>query len=303
MSITLTPEVEFQDWDVDHKVKKTSWLPGIGGNIGWGINRTNSLSLYAWYNLRAPGAQMRNDLTLRETELKWIEGNPSMKTDRYQTVSLSWFTSPLKWLNSTVSFGYSTHSGEYMIRYRSGGEAYDGVIGQYAPGDRSDSFNFYWNLAAGFFGGKLNFGSQLQYTYQKWNFPGSPRSAYWYERPSISWRFGNCSLYGWYASPQKWAFNGGTEESTYPHQYGLIFSYGNGNFNLDVEANNIFTKNMNSDRWFASGPYSFTERNWCGGRNVAVSLTYTFDYGKKVDPGVNIYEEDIKSTSVLGSGK
>ena len=52
-----------------------------------------------------------------------------------------------------------------------------------------------------------------------------------------------------------------------------------------------------------SGPYSYTSRTWEKGRSVAVSLTYTFDYGKKVDPSINISTQEIRSTSVLGADK
>lgn len=117
----------------------------------------------------------------------------------------------------------------------------------------------------------------------------------------MSWNFGNCSLTALYSSPEKTILPGGTGTGKSPHYYGLNFSYGNGNLIVDVELNEIFDKRLYNTSVFNSGPYSYTSRSWEKGRSVAVSLTYTFDYGKKVDPSIGISTQEIRSTSVLGA--
>lgn len=64
---------------------------------------------------------------------------------------------------------------------------------------------------------------------------------------------------------------------------------------------NIFSKRLYNDVWFESGPYQYDVRNWTGGRRVQIFLDYTFDYGKKVDPRMDINTRELHSTSVLGS--
>lgn len=78
---------------------------------------------------------------------------------------------------------------------------------------------------------------------------------------------------------------GGTKILRKQSEYYLKFDYGNGNFIFDIMLNSPFNK-YNTNRAFVdNGPYHYTSRDWSNGRNVSISLTYTFDYGKKVDPG------------------
>ena len=299
--ISLTPQINLQDWNVNHTYKKTSWLPGVGGNIYWTVNSKNYLSISAYYFQRTPDASMRNDLILRQTELKWIEGNPEMKTSRYQSFHLNWYSSPLSWLTSNMSVSYDASNGDSYIAYRAGGREYDGVIGQYHSAVREDAFMLFWYLGIKLFDGHLLIDNHLQYNYSQWNNEAGLKVGNWYTRPSITWNFGNCSLRASYNSPQKTGTFGGTGVSRYPYQCGLAFSYGNGNLNLDVEADNIFQKRMNQTLTLVSGPYRYVSNSWNNGRSLSVRLTYTFDYGKKVDPGVEIYEQNVKSSAILGA--
>lgn len=301
LSMYLVPQLNIYDYKINDGYHNTDCLPGVNADIQYQLNRKSNINFHLFYAQRSPAASMRNDLILRETELRWVEGNPSLKPSDFYSLSLNFYAMPLSWLNSILSTGWSTKTNNSAISYRSGGVDYDGVVGQYLNGLRSNHFYVQWSLGLNFFDNKLQLSNSL--TYDHYSVRHADVSNWVRTRTYLTWNFGNCSLVASYNSPQQWLNDSGTEKSKMKSQYDLCFSYGNGNLILDVELNNLFNKRLYTDQWFNSGPYSYTSRSWKNGRSVAVSLTYTFDYGKKVDPSIGISTQEIRSTSVLGTDK
>lgn len=301
VAINLTPVVTFYDRNINHSIFEKEWLPGCYLTLYYGINRKNTLSFQIWYAQNSPAASMRNNLILRQTELKWIEGNPSLKPKNLYRGSLYYDYRPLNWLNTSISLSYTLDNNTPSILYRPGGSDYDGIIGKYGNSIRMEDYTMVWNIGLTFLDGNLAFNNQLEYNYQKAGQYGN--IGYFRVRPNIDWYFGNCSLGASYGSPEKFFTDAGSKKTKTQGFHNLNFSYGNGNFNLDINVNNIFNKRNYTHEWFVNGPYSYDGRSWTNGRNVSVSLTYTFDYGKKVDPSVDISEQNLNSTSALGSDK
>ncbi len=294
----VTPEISLSDRNVNHMLKRTDWLPGVNANLFFGIDDKNSLSLESWYYQRTPVSSTRNDLILKSTELKWIEGNPYMDSSSNYWLSLAYYSYPSSWFNQNFSFNFISHSNDSYLEYRVGGTEYDGVIGKYMNAPVNRTYKLTWAFGIDLFDGNVRLGNQFNYNYQRVAGRGlnSVRT-----RPYISWDFGNCSISANYGTPERFYSQGGTQKIKTSSYYGLSFSYGNGNLLFDVELNSLFRKYATETIEMNSGPYRYTSRDWSNGRNVSVSLTYTFDYGKKVTPGIDISEKNLKSTSVLGS--
>lgn len=299
LNISLRPQFTIFDRNINHTVKTKQYAPGINGMLNFQINRKNSLSLYTWYWQTAPIASSRNELILRQTELKWIEGNPSLKPSETYHIGLGYYTMPLRWLTSDLSLTFNTQNNQTALSYRNGGKEYEGVIGQYHNHSHYDTFEITWRLDFPLLDNNLRFGHLLNYEYSRLDNFG--KISHFISRPYVGWTFGNCNLFASYETPGKAFTNGGTEKIKTDHQYDLSFSYGNGNLYLDITLNNIFSKHRYTDHWYVSGPYRFDSRSWSKGRNISVSLTYTFDYGKKVDPSIDVDAKNIRSSSVLGS--
>jgi len=298
---SISPQVTFYDRNINHSIFEDEWLPGCNFSIYYNFNRKSNLSLNMWYTQSSPAASMRNDLILRQTELKWIEGNPSLKPKDFYWATLYYDYRPLSWLNTGISAEYKVDSNEPLILYRAGGFDHDGVIGKYGNSIRMENYIARWSIGANFFDGNLRIYNQLEYHYQKAGAYGN--IGFFRTKPHVVWYFGNCSLGAFYGSPEKFFTDGGSKKVKTPGYHSLEFSYGNGNFNLDIDLNNIFNKRDYTHEWFVNGPYSYNGRSWTNGRNVSVTLTYTFDYGKKVDPSVDMSEKNLNSTSALGSDK
>lgn len=127
----------------------------------------------------------------------------------------------------------------------------------------------------------------------------SKRLTYVRPRVDASWYFGNCSLSMLYYGAEKYLSNGGYQTVKTDHQYELGFSYGNGNINLSVNLSNPFNKYRK--RYITSDfdAYKSSLINWERGRNLSISMVYTFDYGKKVSRGIEISQENIYDSSIM----
>ncbi|MBD5349248.1 MAG: hypothetical protein HDR84_08425 [Bacteroides sp.] len=301
LTLSITPQYTLAYRDVNHLYKITEHNPGLNANIYYAINNISYLSLSSWYAEITSPISERNDLILRQTELKWTEGNPEGKTANFYDLSLNYNIMPLSWISTSLGLTYKTNDNESIILYRSGGPEYDGVIGKYGNANNINTYIALWDFSFNLFDGHLRLYNQLQYSYKQVKGDFNSKVIYWRCRPSISCDFGNCSLYANYSSPEQYFIDGGTRRTKTYHQYELCFTYGNGNFIFDLTLENIFTKRLYSKEWLTNGPYSYTGRNWIGGKSIGVSMTYTFDYGKKVDPRIDISVQDLHSTSVLGS--
>lgn len=299
LNISIKPQFIILDRNINHTIKTKQYAPGVNGILNFQLNWKNSLALYSWYWQTAPTASSWNDLILRQTELKWIEGNPSLKPSETYHVGLGYHTMPLSWLTSDLSLTFDTQNNQTALSYRNGGKEYEGVIGQYHNHSHYDIYNVIWRIDFPLLGNNLRFGHLLNYEYSKIDNFG--KISHFTSRPYVGWTFGNCNLFVSYETPGKTFTNGGTEKIKTDHEYDLKFHYGNGNLFLSISLNNIFSKHRYTDHWYISGPYRFDSRSWSRGRNVSVMLTYTFDYGKKVDPSIDVDARNIRSTSVLGS--
>lgn len=299
LGIHIAPQYSLYRRNVNHALKTTEHAPGVNGGLYYYIDNKSSMILKAWYAQMVAPVSERNDLILRQTELKWVEGNPGGKISDFYDFSLNYNIRPTQWFNTGLIISFNTHNKESVILYRPGGTEYDGVIGQYADASRRQSFNCYWNVGFSLFSNHLSLHNQLHYSYNSSKV--GYKAVNFRVRPNISVHFGNCQVVALYSSPQKYLMDGGMGIMKTYHQYELKFYYGNGNFNLGVSAENIFTRRLTSHSWMVNGPYMSDSRNWTGGRGVRLSLTYTFDYGKKVDPGLNLSVGSEPESSVLGS--
>lgn len=299
-AMQLIPQIDLFDRNINHSYTKKDWLPGGELRLNYYINNKNTLHARARYWLRPAEASTRNELILRETELKWIEGNPSLRPSYNYDLSLDYYTFPLSWINSLLSARYVIEKDVPYLQYYSGGKDYPGVIGKYINSTNRTNFQAAWDIGITLLK-NIRIHNQLSYDHQ--HFSGIGSSAYFRVRPSVSWDFGNCSIYIRFDSREKIISNGGNMVTSYPNQYGLNFTYGNGNFIFDFTADNIFKKRLHNDIELDNGPYRRAGKSYHRGRYIGLSITYTFDYGKKLNEGIDIYQNDVQSTTVLGSGE
>ena len=297
--LSIIPEFSIFRRNVNHSIKSTEYTPGVNGSVTYYINSRHNIGAYAHYWYDVPPYSYRNDLILRQTELKWIEGNPSVKPSDTYHVGINYNARPVSWFDSEFYLNLTSQNNQSVLDYRSGGKEYAGVIGRYLNGGHLNTYEMIWNLGSRLLDGNLDFRIHLNYAYSRQDNLGKISRLVF--RPSVGWNFGNCRIYADYETPGEEFVNGGTERIRTGNDYNLAFMYGNGNLYMNVKFGNIFTERRYTDRRFVSGAYGFDGRSWQNGRQISVYLTYTFDYGKKVDPGIDLNTEVTRSTSVLNS--
>lgn len=163
----IYPQYVLSYRDINHTLKSNQSAFGVNTKLWYTINSRNTLSFHTEYGQTVPPASDRNELLLRQTELKWIEGNPSLGFNNNYYFSLGYDFFPTSWMTLDLSATYTIYDKQVSITYRPGGTDYDGVIGSYRNGARFE--NLFINGTIGFspFGGKLHIENELNYNYYR----------------------------------------------------------------------------------------------------------------------------------------
>ncbi len=274
------------------------YMPGLTLNADYTINSKNSLSLQTNYSYSPPRPSLTSDLILQETELKWLEGSPSLKAPTNYGLSLNYFVMPTYWFNLSASGSYTLSTNNTGILYRAGDENYNGVIGQYVNGLNQNDYTLNCTMSFRPFRGKLMLLASAYYSGTCVTHVNSVTS--FTPRLSANWFIGNWSIGTSAVGGTKLLANCGTETVKTDWTYDIDANYGNGNINFGIEIANIFNKYRFFTTNLNSGAYSTASREWHRGRYVKLSFSYTFDYGKKVDRRIDISNSSNNNTAILG---
>lgn len=299
LSINLYPSLTIYSRDINSATKKTDFMPGINFDVNYTINKKSAIQFDTYYNYTPPTPSMSNDLILRQTELKWIEGSPAIKPSKMYWLSLNYRIAPIKWFTFIASLNYQIKTNQNSLTYRSGGKEYDGIIGKYGNGLTNHMYDIQCNMSFRPFNGKLNL--YTTFDYQRYYVRGVNSVGMLRPRLGARYNLGNWQISAGASGPQKYLTNGGYEASRSDWDYDLGVDYGNGNVTVGLELNNIFNKHYNYTSHYANGAYSYNSRNWIRGRMVNLSFSYTFDYGKKVDHSIDTGSFGSVGTSILGA--
>ncbi len=299
--LTLMPQLTIYSRNINHNYKKTDFMPGIDFQSYYTINPKSAVSLNVVYRLINPGSSQTNDLILRQTELKWIEGSPSIKPSDFYGLSAAYNIIPVKWYNLSLHAGYLIKRNGTYLSYYSGGENYDGVIGRYINGINNNQYSFNCDMTFKPFNGKLNLTTQLQYVHYR--FKNGTTNNSFHPRFNAKFFAGDWSISAGLNGSQKLVNDGGLLIEKRPWNYYMQLDYGNGNINVNIGLYSIFTKRRYEYTYLNNGPYSYNSRKLENfySQNVSLSLTYTFDYGKKVDQRIDINSSSEKTTSILST--
>lgn len=299
LSFSLKPDVSLFSRSLNDSIRQNDMLAGADFQTYYVINNRSSLFLSLYYALNAPAASMVNDLILRQTELKWIEGNPMIKPKSFYSLSLDYMLLPVNWFNLSVSGRMTINNNESALSYESGTQEYEGVIARYINGVTIRMYNAHCDIVFKPFDGKTRLTTTLDCTHYRadgvksvWNF--RPRFAF-------SYMVGDFSFVARCFGPEKFLRNAGSETHRTAWSYDFEAEYGNGNLIVGLTLNNIFNKHIHSTVSQYEKAYQSVSHRWEKGRSVNLSVVYTFDYGKKVDPGISVQSHSMGESSVLGN--
>lgn len=299
--LTLFPELQTYYWKVGDLKHNTNVIPLVSASIKWTPSRRFSLILSPWIRSTNPSASQVSDIIIRQTELLWLAGNPELKPENYwrSQLNMTWVADRL--ISVGASGFYTRTTNSPIIIYNNGYPDREGLVKTYTNADPAETIGIDGYFSLRMLNDKLSV--DLQPTWRRYAYHGIRRGAQsWFRmRGSMDYTFGNCRFSLVYGGEEKWLTNGGQEIVWKADDWNMSFTYGNGNFYLDIGVEDIFHSRQKQRHELSSGDFSLLQDKYGRGRHARLILTYTFGYGKKVGRSIDIDDPEIVKTAVLGS--
>lgn len=275
------------------------WNPRLAVTANYFINSKNQLYFDLRWNNSSPQSAWVNDALVRQDELMWIKGNPDMRNMYGPEAGLTYSFVPLNFfsMSADLRYGEYRHMPVYEYTVEKG---IDGIVRSFSDNNTDRSFSATLSATANLFRNSLilNIGGGFA---RQWLtgvhplhinvFTGQAYAAYY---------TGPLGITLYYFTPQKsLSMQLGSLTRTRCN-YGLMASYSLGNFKAELSFRNWFSKGRIYES-FNSDVYSSAGWFWSQGnaRSLNLTLTYTFNYGKKVERNEDLENSAFKRSAIL----
>lgn len=270
-------------------------------NVQYAPNQKHSISLWFQYATFSPDATMKNPNIIQESELMYISGNPDLRCSRNTSVNISY-----TWLpdNTWQMSAYATMfrianrqiavytpdgpDGSMLKKYQNDGDYNHGQIGA--------------NLTGKFLDGRLSFSVAPRLLLYRTTGSNSISHFPFTASVNADYYLGNFFFNAYYDSGTSYVDG----ESAYMRKMPMSYSAGAGwsshGWNIQLSLVNILRSSwkLSEDtlitRWYDSYMTQFGSDYH---RRVSLSVSYTFNYGRKVSQSGELSGEKSISTSIL----
>lgn len=261
------------------------WNPRLGLQLQYRINDKNSASLEGWWGNGHPSASTFNDALVQSNELMWLQGNPDLRNVLFHTVRASYNYIPTNKFSMGVNLGYTGNPDKFAYEYYSL-PGYNGLIRKTINSGNAHEFTATLSASLRLLDNSLVF--SLFGNAKRVVLTGIDAIKKNMVMGSISAQYMRSiwSLMLVYQTPQSDidAYSYGVY-SKLKDRYGLIFNLSLKDFKISVNSFNWFRKGgTGSHKYFDSSRYSFYRSDWNFNyeHNLVVTLSYVFNYGKKI---------------------
>lgn len=300
MRISVSPQLALSYWQLGSAEPTTKLSPGIAADFYLIWNKKNSTSLSVSYFRKDPGASEWNDAMVRQSELWWIKGNPSLDINETYWIYITHRFIQSRTFSLSVTGWWTRDINSTAFRYYAATQEQGGLVKEYFNTSGNQSASFFIDPRLNLFNNNLTIWAQIQSNYSM-NFGASgARTFNMHYTGGINYYFGNFETSFYINTKQKW-INDDNTYSSYPLQTGFSLSYGNGNIQTSLVVSNFTNKYFTSTKRQHTHFYTYSEHNRRRGCCVSLSLTYTFDYGRKLKDRSTINAVSDTKTSVIGN--
>ncbi len=275
--------------------------PFIHSNIQYTPNSHNTFDLWFQYAAFSPDASMKNPNTIRQNELLYISGNPELKCARHISANvsytffpgnhlqLSYFASFFRITDRQIPIFTPDGPGGLMLKHYENNGAYN--HGQ--TGARLTLKLFNNSLAVTLAPRLLLYRTTGSNRVTHCPFTCSVNADYYIRRFyfNIFWNSRSSYVDGETCFLRKM-----------PTEYSIGAGWSNGSLNIRLSAINMLRSSWKmSDDTLVSKWYDckITKSGIEFHRRIALTITYTLSYGKRVNPTDEITGEDNRSSSIL----
>lgn len=281
--------------------KKSDRYPYAHLSIQYAPNRRNSMNLWFQYATLSPGAKIQNQNLIRQSELMYVSGNPDLNPSPLLVTNLSYTWLPSnKWQLSAFAvlfrisdrqievFSPEAPDGMMLKKYRNDGDYTFGAGGA--------------KLTGKFFEGCLSVSAEPMLV--MYSVTGSNSVSRTTSRIGLNADYSvgkflfNAYLYSRYVYVDG--------ETAYlrkmPSGYSVSAGWASRGWNLQLAVVNPFRSSWKVSSDLLTSPWYDCKRSSFGSeahRRIALSVTYTFNYGKKVSKSGELSGEGSISSSIL----
>ena len=301
LTFTAQPGVNILYSKID-QTKITYVSPTCNAYVNWAASSKFSLSGSLYYYRQNPSASDTSPITLRISELLWAQGNTYLKPMESWRIYLSPTYIANEWFSVGGTLFYSRDHNPQGITYESAPEDMEGLIRKRLSFNSSDRYWANANISFSAFKRKLNISFSPAFNYDFARPEGRKHLCYFYYDANIDYTVRNCRFAIEYNSKNKsMDTNGQTITERRKGRLNFRFTWGTGNIYLGLTAFNILQDKECLIRTFSSDAYSERAFEYSTGRQIWLSASYTFGYGKKVDRNINILQGTSIDSSILNT--
>lgn len=295
----LSPGLNVKDWKVNALNREVQLLPGINANVSWSPDIFNNLLLNVSYYCFSADASKMTDLTLRHSQLQWIKGNPKLKSTESIYMMLTYTRLMSRTFDFSANLSYENVSNSSYLACLPASSNEDGVFMQWTNLKRQNHVMAMFASNINIPKAHLKISPRLKGSYTDYDNVGFKHIFTFDPTLEMMWRPGKIFLRALYVPKHSSLTECGTKKVTMPHTFSLTFGYGVGNLNITAGGSTTFAKRNERAISVKNGVIDSYGRSWNNGNNLFVRLTYTFDYGRKIQPVIDIKEEDTSTTSSI----
>ena len=270
-------------------------------NVQYAPNEKHSISLWFQFATFSPDATMKNPNIMRQSELMYISGNPDLRCSRNTSANVSYTWLPNNtWQMSAYATMFRIADRQIAIYTPDGPDG--AILKKYQNDGNYNHGQIGASLTGKFLDGSLSFSVAPRLLLYR--ITGSNSISHFPFMASVNadYYLGNFYFNAYYDSGTSYVDGENAYLRKMPMSYSAGVGWSSHGWNIQLSLVNVFQSSwkLSEDRlttlWYDS---SMTQFGSDYHRRISLSVTYTFNYGRKVSRSGELSGEKNISTSIL----